>query len=448
VLKTSLRRPLRWIVAYLWATFLLSLTGLVVYSDYDWPSVAVFLSLATVALVLGFYGVSSIVPGSSGAADTAEAGGGTFWAQLVAVSLVLALVLELTLFASYVAQYSVPGLSGMLARLLTIGDVYRSAIAASRADSDVDLLRQVITLLGLTKQIAIVGFVWYRKRLQRWAPVFYGFILIYAANVLIFKGTQKDIGDLVIYVVGAILLSRSLKGSGLGKKIGKPLLLGSAALGLFGFMQVSRAATYGVSMTSFGNRFFSFNAQSLFYKLFGPQAGFAVAILTHYVSGGYYGLAKSLSMPFVWTRGLGSSFALSSYAQQYFGTQDMLQYAYPVRAELATGYSATMYWSTAFPWLASDLTFFGSIVAVLLIARVYAIAWRESVGFGNFLSVLLITRLNIFWLYLPANNQLMQTRESVIATVLLAVIWLAFHTRFNVLGSRPVPVERSEAGDA
>lgn len=436
MLRKRLDSPMKWILAYLWATFALSLVGPVRYIDYDWGLVLIFMFFVSLGVAAGFRSKDP----ASGTCD----GRGTRVALLrvVEVALILSLTLEVLLLLSYLAQYSFSNASELLARFLNIGDVYRSSLAAARADTDVNRLRQVITLLGLVKQVAIVGFVWYRQKLRRLAPVFYAFLVLYMTNALVFKGTQKEVGDLLIYAVGAMLLARTYRSGG-RQKIGKGAIGASlAAVSLFGFIQVSRAQTYGMSLESYGNRFFTFDGNSIAYKLFGAKVGFATATLAHYVSGGYYGLSKSLSMPFVWTGGLGNSFALSSYANQYLGLPDMLQHSYPFRAQLATGYSATMYWSTAFPWLASDLTWAGTVVAVFLIARAYAIAWREALGFGNFLSVLLVTRLNIFWLFLPANNQLMQTRESVIATVLLVGTWLLFHRRFNVQELESPSLER------
>lgn len=417
--------PLKWILAYLWVTFALSLVGPVVYIDYDWGLVLTFMLLVSLAVVAGFRSKGPVVGTPNDRRSR------VVWLRVVEAALILALGLEALLTLSYLAQYSFPSAPELLARFLSIGDVYRSSLAAARADTDVNLLRQVVTLLGLAKQVAIVGFVWYRKKLKRLAPVFYTFVALYMTNALVFKGTQKDVGDLVIYAVGALLLARAGRDSSRRKGGGRALVAVLAAILLFGFIQVSRAETYGMSLDNYGTRFFTYNSNSIAYQLFGVEVGFAAATLTHYVSGGYYGLSKSLSMPFVWTRGLGSSFALSSYAQQYLGLPDALRDSYPYRAQLATGYSATMYWSTAFPWLASDLTYAGTVVALFLIARMYATAWREVLGFGNFLSVLLVIRLNVFWLFLPANNQVMQTRESFIATLLLVGVWLLSHKRFN-----------------
>ena len=79
-----------------------------------------------------------------------------------------------------------------------------------------------------------------------------------------------------------------------------------------------------------------------------------------YPTHGYRGLAETLTQPFVFSGGYGNSRALNRYAVQYLGLPDAFPLTYPVRTEYATGYPSGLIWHTAYPWLASDLTFPGA----------------------------------------------------------------------------------------
>lgn len=421
-------KPLVMIISYIFLTFLLSLIGSVTYFHYNWIPVFLFMFAICIAVIMGYLStdVFQIIwrkPSPKTKENTPIP-----FKKLVHYSIIIALTLEILLMISYMSKMEVHSISEMLSRLVNIGDVYQSSLQASKNDTDKDVLLQIITLLGIVKQFAFVGFVWYRKELKKDKKWFIALVCIYLINVFVFKGTQKELGDIIIYFGSVWLILEGFKNKIELLKFIIPI--GIVACLVFGYIQLSRAETYNMDI-GYETEFFRYNTEHFVYTFFGPSIGMAITILTFYLTNGYYGLSKSLSMTFHWTYGLGSSFALSSYASQYFGIENMVQYSYPMRAEAETGYPAKQYWSTVFPWLASDYTYLGCIVLVFIIARVYATAWKEAVEKKNFLSAMLFARLNIFWLFVPANNQLMQGRETMIATVLLVAAWLLFHKRCN-----------------
>ena len=104
---------------------------------------------------------------------------------------------------------------------------------------------------------------------------------------------------------------------------------------------------------------------------------------------------------------------------------------YPIRMQIQTGWPALEYWSTIFTWLASDMTFLGAILFLSILIFIWAKSWREAIVFKNPLSIVLFCNLGILWIFVPQNNQLMQTLESTVATILLVLIWLIFHKYFN-----------------
>src|SRR5690606_14293097 len=80
--------------------------------------------------------------------------------------------------------------------------------------------------------------------------------------------------------------------------------------------------------------------------------------LFYYVTHGYVGLAYSLELPFIPSFGQTSFRAFSSYFIDFFGVNNYWNFSYLVRNEIENGWPALQVWSTIFPWLASDFSFY------------------------------------------------------------------------------------------
>lgn len=425
-------KPLKVIVAYIILTILLTFIGPVKYKDYSYGTMLVFMSFVILAIVIGYISSASLYNKNQKHINVKVESyfmKGNTVDLLIIISIFITLTFEFLTLVSYINSISELNLNTLIYRMQSIGDIYKSSLIAAKESTDVNILRQFITLLGIFKQIAIIGYLFRKEKLKKFRFLFWGIIVLNLINIFAFKGTQKELGDLIIYFSSVWLIKKGISRKIKLYKVVIPMII--ISITVFGFMQLSRANTYSMDISNYETVFFIFDSNHIVYKLFGEKIGYAITVVTHYVSGGYYGLTKSLVVPFQWTYGLGNSFALSSYATQYFGIDYMILHSIPFRAEVITGYPAFMYWSTIFPWLASDLSFPGCIAFMFVIARLYGLVWRETIYNKNLISALLFTRLNIMWLFLPANNQLMQTRESAIATIVLFLFWLLFHNKFS-----------------
>ncbi len=312
--------------------------------------------------------------------------------------------------------------------LINIGATYRNAI---NAVSYTSLSMQVLTLLSpITTSSLILGMYYYNKLPIKYRFLWLATLIIYLLSIVLFLGTQKYFVDILIYAFSIILI-KDIK---LRKKmILKILFISTIVLvPLFVYVQYSRLLAYGVYGVNIAlTSLMRIDYGSWWFNLFGNDIGIALLLLMLYPSMGYYGLSLSLQMPFKWTYGIGNSLALMSYVSQYFKIDNILGNTYPLRTELATGWPALTYWQTIFPWLASDFTFFGSVIFMGIIAYIYAKAWRELLIYDNPLSVLVFSSITILLLYVPANNQLMQTRDSMISWVFFLIGWLLFHNKLN-----------------
>lgn len=144
-----------------------------------------------------------------------------------------------------------------------------------------------------------------------------------------------------------------------------------------------------------------------------------VAVTVFYPTHGYQGLAYNLETPFEWTRGLGSSKALDSYVAQYGLSDSVAQDTYPARTEARTGWPADVYWATVYPWLASDLSWFGVPLVMLALGWWTARWWREAVVDGDPLALLLFAQAALSIAFIPANNQIGLSRPYLITALAL-----------------------------
>lgn len=151
-------------------------------------------------------------------------------------------------------------------------------------------------------------------------------------------------------------------------------------------------------------------------EIFGREFARGLAVFLEYPTHGYRGLALNLDAPFEWTGLRGSSRAVDSYWQQFFG-ESVFEKTYPARTERATGWSATIVWSTVYPWLASDFTYPGTIILMLLIGRWTASMWFRSTIFHDPLALMLFSQLMLFVLFVPVNNQVLISQPAFNAVV-------------------------------
>lgn len=160
------------------------------------------------------------------------------------------------------------------------------------------------------------------------------------------------------------------------------------------------------------------------YSIFGEKMGAGIIRLMMYFSHGYKGLNYSLQLPFEWTYGYGGSRALGEYFHQYLGLPSNFERTYPLRVEAVFGYDCQMSWPTAFSWWASDLSFPGVIFIMYILGRLYCKVVRDACYKSSVFAVAFLSELTILLLFLPMNNQAFQSRESLIITVCLFLLWL------------------------
>jgi hypothetical protein len=142
-----------------------------------------------------------------------------------------------------------------------------------------------------------------------------------------------------------------------------------------------------------------------------------------YLTHGYYGLALALEKNF---NGIGFGFANSAFLHRNFnritGSTILDKISYAERLSSQNGYPVGRFWMTIYPWLASDLSFTGTIFLIYLIGGYFAQAWKDSIDGNNPAGVIVFVIMAHLIFSFPINNPL-QDGSGLIRTIFWIVIW-------------------------
>ena len=275
--------------------------------------------------------------------------------------------------------------------------------------------------------------MFYWNHLPRLVRIFalvsvFGFLAIYVAI-----GTNKAIADFVILT--------------------PCLIVASACAGRFRFTR-RRVAVLSVLTVVSGSLFFLFFSNTLLGRLktsdsvgylgtiglsanpdnillrgASPNVRIGVLGLTSYVTQGYYGLSLALGEPFVPMFGVGNSTFLLLNAVKITGDSRIQNLPYPVRVERSRGWGAYENWISIYPWLASDLSFPGTILVVFLIGRLFAMSWLDTLRGQNPFAVAMLAQFILMLFYFPANNQMLAAGEGLTGFYGVMILWLVTRRR-------------------
>lgn len=146
--------------------------------------------------------------------------------------------------------------------------------------------------------------------------------------------------------------------------------------------------------------------------------------LLYYVSHGYVGLSYCLNLPFHFTWGHTIFRGLSNTILPYLGISNLFSESYLIRNQLINNWSALQIWSTVFPWLASDITFWLVPLLMLIVGYSMKKAWKISIQFNNPYALLFLGQMFIFCFMIPANNQLFHTFGNSIGVISITIMYI------------------------
>lgn len=240
-------------------------------------------------------------------------------------------------------------------------------------------------------------------------------------------GTMKGLGDLLILFIPIYLIKKYIF---CGKKSPKAVfMLVILFVMLFSVIGEGRATEIGINTDDLvyvsvaASPFIEqVDENNLVVKILGNKLSKSITGLVGYTSQGYTGLAYAMELPFEWTYGVGNSRTLTIYAEKIFDTS-ISNKTYLARNEATYSWPNGMFWSTIFPWLASDLSFFGVPIFMYLMGWLLAYCWFDFIYTKNSLALVAICQLFIFVIFIPANNQLVQSYQSLFGTVVLFAVY-------------------------
>lgn len=262
-------------------------------------------------------------------------------------------------------------------------------------------------------------------RKTTWVATLLSLILYFT----LYKGTQKTLGDIVI-LLGSSLLVRMYRESA-HKKINKKIifmLIFGILSSIFAFSSIlgNRIAylnSLGYNAFSLHGNFWDVNLDSLLLALFPNNMKIGFAALTFYLCNGISGLGYCLKTPFTWSYGLATFGDVADIVERRLGIK-IFENTYPFKAYELYGWEHSEHWHTIFPWLASDFTYLGALILLGFMAYIYAICWEDIIYGKNKESIYLFCILNIMWVFVPANNQLLSTRITGLVFMICLVAWL------------------------
>lgn len=249
---------------------------------------------------------------------------------------------------------------------------------------------------------------------------------------VMYSGQQKQIGDIAILILSVLIIRFEPRRLGtLSKKQFVVVFFFVLAVVLFSSILSGRLIMMNMTVAHSSTWHYSLDGDSIIFKILPENAALGLAYFIFYLSHGFYGLNLCVQQPFIWAKGLGSNSVLVTLLEQFARLDASSIPTYPFRAQLVTGWSATSVWHTIFPWLASDLTFPGSIVYLCFGAYIYAKCWCEIKYERTWQSVFLFSMLNIQWFYMVANNQIFTSKGTFTVFIIALILWIFRKSRIR-----------------
>lgn len=191
--------------------------------------------------------------------------------------------------------------------------------------------------------------------------------------------------------------------------------------------EVLDSAVQGYSTFSVGES----KEGSLWDKLIPERLKPMVQYLTSYFCHGYYGLSLATEEEFTTSYGLGFSDFFRHNILRFFGGGEAEQAVYErtYMSKIAKqGWLNGSVWSSFFIYPASDISFPGTVLLVLVIGFLFGLSWKDAVSTGNLFALVTFMNFCTMVFYFSANNQIFQTGEPALSFVVNFILWIVTRT--------------------
>lgn len=301
--------------------------------------------------------------------------------------------------------------------------MYAARQAKTQTTSLVDIITLLLyPILWLLFPLTIV----YWKKLSR--STRYCAILLFIIDMLswIGIGTNKGVFDyifllpwLLVAASPHVVIKMPLRKVAMISGI---LFIG---LGLFSiyFIVGQKGRGQGAIPTEDPSAMISIDKDNWMVRHLPPEAQSGVASYASYMIQGYYALSLALEEPFTWSYGVGNSYYLTGLVEHFVGKGRVSDRTFPAKIE-KHGWDRFGRWHSFYTWIASDVSFPGTIIIVYIIGLLFAVVWLDVLRKENPFAVALFALLLIMVFYFPANNQVLGFASAANPFWALLACWL------------------------
>jgi len=146
-----------------------------------------------------------------------------------------------------------------------------------------------------------------------------------------------------------------------------------------------------------------------------------------YFSNGYYGLSLCMEKSFIGIAfGAGQSMFLTRNFARFFNFNYIYYLSYPYRLVMEGNFGGADV--TAYPWIASDVTFIGSIFVLFILGYLLALSWKEVLVKPNPFAVVAFVTLSTTIIFLPMNS-MTQDGNGFVNFYTVLILWWVTRTR-------------------
>jgi len=141
-----------------------------------------------------------------------------------------------------------------------------------------------------------------------------------------------------------------------------------------------------------------------------------------YFTQGYYGMARSLEVPWTPMFGVGNSMFLVDFISEH--VYDIDPYTYQMKIEKEFGWPSDMRWSCFYSWVANDVSFYGVILIMFVIGVLFAAMFKDAIQTDNPFAKISIFYFMLMIFFIPCNNQIGQRESTLFSFILIVLLWL------------------------
>lgn len=172
------------------------------------------------------------------------------------------------------------------------------------------------------------------------------------------------------------------------------------------------------------------NRDSVFFNLLPSSLYMLLVSFSSYLCQGYYGMSLALRLEWKPTFGLGSSMFWVKQLSDAIPSLHESTYQYRIQQ---FGWDEDVQWHSIYTWLANDFSFVGVIFIMFLIGMIFSISYKDLLVTKNQYAFAVFYFMMLACIFIPANNQLAQSTDTLFAFIFVLLCWLFTRGKKRIL---------------